>query len=203
MGEAPAQRLDDVLGVVHAQRRLRDIGEPLRICGLECFGVLHRLDQRHRPRLDLSHRADDLRVALMPDQQCMQSVACMALRLGMHLGDQRAGGVDIRHLPPRRLRRHHLRHAMRGEHHRAVIRALGQLLDKDRAHRLKPLHHMRIVHDLVAHIDRRAPFGQRLLHDLDRAIDPGAEPTGRGQEDEQGWFRHASQGIGEKGSVNE
>ena len=35
---------------------------------------------------------------------------------------------------------------------------------------------------LVTHIDGRAIFLQRALHDLDRAIDSGAEPAGRGDQ---------------------
>ena len=42
---------------------------------------------------------------------------------------------------------------------------------------------MLVVHDLVAHIDRRTVFLQRALDDLDRAHDAGAEAAGLGQND--------------------
>src|SRR5690606_226417 len=40
-----------------------------------------------------------------------------------------------------------------------------------------------VVHDLVAHVDRRAEGLQRALDDLDRAIDAGTETTRVGEQD--------------------
>jgi hypothetical protein len=39
---------------------------------------------------------------------------------------------------------------------------------------------MTVVHDLVTNIDRGPIFFERPLDDLDRAFDPGAEPSGLG-----------------------
>ena len=44
-------------------------------------------------------------------------------------------------------------------------------------------HHVAVVHDLVAHVDRRAERLQRALDDLDGAVDAGAETAGIGQQD--------------------
>jgi hypothetical protein len=38
--------------------------------------------------------------------------------------------------------------------------------------------HVLVVHDLVAHVDRRAVQLERALHDLDRTLDAGAEAAG-------------------------
>ena len=122
----------------------------------------------------------------MADQQDVEAVAGVALRLGVDLGDQRAGGVDIDHLAPRGLGGHDLRHAVGGEDDGPVVRAVGQLLDEDGAHRFEALDHVRVVDDLVAHEDRRAPFGQRLFDDLDRPVDARAEAAGCGEKDGEG-----------------
>ena len=44
---------------------------------------------------------------------------------------------------------------------------------------------MPVVHDLVAHIDGRAEALERLLDDLDRALDARAKPPGLSQEHAQ------------------
>ena len=51
-------------------------------------------------------------------------------------------------------------------------------LDEARALGLEVFHHVLVVHDLVAHVDRRAVFLQRALDDLDRAHDAGAKSAG-------------------------
>jgi hypothetical protein len=45
------------------------------------------------------------------------------------------------------------------------------------------LDHVLVVHDLVAHVDRRAALLERALDDLDRALDAGAETAGIGEQD--------------------
>src|SRR3981081_1312816 len=52
-------------------------------------------DQVH-PAGDPAHRAFDLGVAGMADQDDLAPLIGIALPLDMHLGDQRAGGVDNR-----------------------------------------------------------------------------------------------------------
>ena len=39
----------------------------------------------------------------------------------------------------------------------------------------RSFHDIGVVHDLVAHVDRRAELVQGALDDLDRAVDAGAE----------------------------
>ena len=108
----------------------------------------------------------------------------VALRLHVHLGDERAGGIELEHVAGRGRGRHRLRHAMGGEHHGPVaVRDLVQLLDEDGALGLQVIHHELVVHDLVAHIDRRAVEGERPLHDVDRPHHPGAEAPGCREQD--------------------
>ena len=46
----------------------------------------------------------------------------------------------------------------------------------------KAVHNVLIVDDLVPDVDRRAVLGDREFHDLDRAVDAGAEASGSGHE---------------------
>jgi hypothetical protein len=64
-----------------------------------------------------------------------------------------------------------------------ALRHLVQLLDEDGTALLQRLHHVLVVHDLLADIDRRTVQIERLLHRDHRAVDPGAVAAGRRQQD--------------------
>ena len=72
---------------------------------------------------------------------------------------------------------------MRGEDHRRAVRHLVELLDEHRAQRAQALDDVAVVHDFVAHVDRRAEQLERALDDVDRAIDAGAETARIGEQD--------------------
>ena len=106
----------------------------------------------------------------MADQHDLAPAAVMDLGLAMHLGDQRTGGVEREQIAPRRLRGNAARHAVRGEDHRRVgVRDLVEFLDENRALGAQALDHVAVVHDLVAHIDRRPVDRERPLHRFDGA----------------------------------
>ncbi len=71
--------------------------------------------------------------------------------------------------------------AVGGEHDRLALGHLVELLDEDRAARLQVGHHVLVVHDLLAHVDRGAVEVQRLLDGDHGAVDAGAVAAGRGQ----------------------
>ena len=75
------------------------------------------------------------------------------------------------------------RDPVRREDHRGTVRHLVQFLDEHRAERAEPLHHVAVVHHLVAHMDRRAEQLDGALDDLDGPIDTGTEATGIGEQD--------------------
>ena len=107
-------------------------------------------------------------------------------RLGVHLGDQRAGGVEVEQVARLGGSRHRLRHPMcRKDHGCTGFWDLVQLLHKNGAFGLQVLDHVAVVDDLVAHIDGGAEPLQRQLDDLDGAVDTGTEAARRGQEDLQ------------------
>ena len=62
-------------------------------------------------------------------------------------------------------------------------RHLVELLDEHRALLAQVVDDELVVHDLVAHVDRRAVALERALDDVDRAFDAGAEAAGVGEED--------------------
>ena len=72
--------------------------------------------------------------------------------------------------------------AVGGEHDRGAVGHLVELVDEDRAALLQVGHHPGVVHDLLAHVDRRAAQLERALDDLDRPLHPGAERPRPGQQ---------------------
>ena len=61
-------------------------------------------------------------------------------------------------------------------------RHLRELLDEYRAQGAQPLHHVAVVHHLVAHVDRRPEELERTLDDIDGAVDAGAEAARIGEQ---------------------
>ena len=72
---------------------------------------------------------------------------------------------------------------MGAEHGDGAFGHFVQLLDKAGALALQRVHHMPVVHDLMAHIDGLAILIERLLDDIDGAHDPGTEAARLGKND--------------------
>ena len=126
----------------------------------------------------------------MADQHHLQPMLHMTDDLAVHLGYQRAGGID--HPQPHRapFAHHRAAHPMGGEDRYRPLGHLMQFIDKHRAHGAQAIDHMAVMDDLVANIDRRAEPRQRLLHDRNRPIHTGAEAARTGQHNALGAFRH-------------
>jgi hypothetical protein len=122
----------------------------------------------------------------MTDEQDVLAVGDQPLRLTMHLGDERTGGVEKVETTFRRLGRHRLRHAMGREDHRHPVRNLIQFGDEDRALRLQAVDHELVMDDLVPDVDRRAILLDRQLDDPDRPVDSGAETARRRDQQRKG-----------------
>ena len=138
------------------------------------------------PRRCLAGGADNLLVALVPDQQDVVVLGREALGLAVHLGDQRAGGVDDVQpalgglLPDLR------RHAVRGKDNDRALGDLLGLLHEDRAAPLQLAHHVRVVHDLLADVYGRSVALQGLLDGLHRTVNPRAVAAGLREQDTSG-----------------
>ena len=71
-----------------------------------------------------------------------------------------------------------------GREHQGVAGGdVVQLFDEDRALVAQVFDHVGVVHDLVAHVDRRAELFQGALDDLDRTVHAGAEAARLGSQD--------------------
>ena len=119
---------------------------------------------------------DDLFVALMADQQNVVVLASEALGLVVHLGDQWAGRVDHLEVAGGGRLVDGRGHAVRREHHDGSLGHFVRLVDEYRSGLGQGLHDMPVVHDLVAHVHRRAMLLQCAFDGLDGAIDSGAVP---------------------------
>src|SRR4029079_18977236 len=76
-----------------------------------------------------------------------------------------------------------LRDAVRAEDHGRAVRHFLELINEDRALRTQLVDDIAVVHDFMAHIDRRAERLERALDDLDRAVDAGTESARIGEQD--------------------
>ncbi|MPM97279.1 hypothetical protein SDC9_144452 [bioreactor metagenome] len=136
----------------------------------------------------LAHRALDLGVSLVADHDELVALLGELGYLDVHLGDQRTGGVENLKAPRLGLALHGLAHAVGAEHQGGARRHLVQVFDEDRALVLQIVHHIGVVHDFMAHIDRAAKLLQRALDDLDGAIHTGAEAARLGKNDFLGFL---------------
>jgi exodeoxyribonuclease VII large subunit len=134
------------------------------------------------PGRRLTGGADDLLVTLVTDQQDVDVLAREAAGLGVHLGNERAGGIDGSKVAASRLLVHDRRDAMGGEHDDRAFRHLVGLLDEDRPPGLEPGDHVGVVDDLLADVDGCAVPLERDLHGLHGAVDSGAISARSGEE---------------------
>ena len=111
----------------------------------------------------------------MADQHHLPPLAHKAGAMQMHLGDQRARGVEHGQLALAGRLDHRFGHAMGGKHRCRAVGDLIQFFDKHRPQRFQPVHHMGVVHDFVADIDRWAKAFQRLFDNGDGAFHAGAK----------------------------
>jgi hypothetical protein len=191
--EARLEDGDNGSGVVDGEGGLRDVGQPLGVAGRKAASVIHSFDQRRRPGRQLSQCADYLGVAGVADQNDLQAGLLMGAGLHMHLGDERAGGIEVEHVAGPGRRRHGLRHPVcRKDHGRLRFGDFVQLLHKNGAFGSQGLHHVPVVDDLMANVDRSAILLERQLDNLDGAIDTGTKTARGGYQD----FERGTSGSG-------
>jgi len=130
-----------------------------------------------------AHCPDHFRVAFMADENDMSAFFKLPLGLAVDFGYKRTGCIDIDHIAPRGFGGNRFGDPVGAEHDRLVVGDLVQFFDKNRALRLKAFDDIFVVDDFVPHIDRCTIAFERLFHDLDCAVDPGAKPArGRDQQ---------------------
>jgi hypothetical protein len=180
--EAAPQGLDDRARVFHRQGRLRDERHAVRVRDRDRLRVLDGGDQPNLRR-GLPHRALDLLVPRVADEQDLVTHPCETDRLQVHFGHERAGRVD--HAQASRGGRgpHLRRNAVRGEDRRGPVGHLVELLYEPHAARLEVAHDVAVVDDLPPDVHGTLEAIEGEVHDLDRAHDPGAKAAWRGEED--------------------
>ena len=175
--------------LVDRERRLRDVRDPLGVGELERVDVLLGLDE-HDLVGRLAHRALDLLVAVVADEHDRVAGGGEAAGLDVHLRHERAGRVDRLQAPRPGVLVHARRHAVRGEDGDRPLGDLGLGVDEDRAAAAQLLDDVLVVHDLLAHVDRRPVALERPLDGLDGAVDAGAVAARRRQEELLDGVRH-------------
>ena len=126
----------------------------------------------------LTRGALDLFVSHVADQQDLEVVAREAHRLAVHLRHERAGRIDRLQTAIGCRGHDGRRDAVRAEDDVGALGNLVDLLDEDRAGRLELGHHVDVVHDLLAHVDRGAEALEGLLDGDDGPVDAGAVARG-------------------------
>src|SRR5690554_3307950 len=101
----------------------------------------------------------------------------------MHLGDQRAGGIEHLETPFCGLVLHGLGDVVGAEDDDDVIGNLMQLVNKHRAAVTQVLYDELVVHHFMAHIDRWTEYFQRSVDDFDSPVNAGTEAAWIGQFD--------------------
>jgi len=182
--KALLEAADDPGSVVHGERRLRQVGEPVGSGERQTVDVGLGLDQGDRCQ-SVTHRADHLVVPLVADEHDVVPGRRITDRLEVDLRHQRAGGVD-RGQPPRlRQAPHRGRHAMRREQQHRPLRNLLDRVDEHDALAGEPFHDVLVVDDLVKHVDRLAVAAECGFQGFDRHVDPGAKAAGAGEKDRE------------------
>jgi hypothetical protein len=128
----------------------------------------------------LADDALDLDVVAVADQKDRVFLAGVDLGLVVHAGDERAGRIDHPELAILSFLNDGWRDAVRREDQPGVLRHVSQLVDEDRTLCAQILDDNGVVDDLVAHVDGGAEAIESTIHDLDRALDTGAESSGAG-----------------------
>ena len=182
IGEALAQDLDGRHRLVDAQRGL---GEPRQFVGvvdLDGAGLLGGLHQDHVVG-GLAHGALDLFMARMADEQDLHVAANETFGFGVHLGHQRARGVDGEEVPLGGLGVDRGGDAVCGEHGVGTFGNLVEFFDEDGAALFERLDHVFVVHDLLADVHRCAVPLEGLLDRHHGSIDTRAVSAGRRHDD--------------------
>jgi len=130
----------------------------------------------------VAHGALDLLVPRVPDEQDLVVVPVEAHRLAVHLGHERAGGVDGVELAVGGTLHDGRRDPVRTEDDVRALRHLVNVIDEDGALALEGRHDVDVVHDLLAHIHRGTEALERLLDRDDGTVDAGAVAARSGEQ---------------------
>ena len=129
----------------------------------------------------VAHRAPDLLVALVPDDDELAPLAVVPLGLVVDLCHERTRGVEDVQVTVLGALEVLRRRAVGREDDHGLRRYLVDLLDGLRALGFEGIHDVRVVDDLVLHVDRRAEPLKRDLDHVDGHDHPGAKAPRRAE----------------------
>src|ERR1700722_5279238 len=133
-------------------------------------------------------------MVLMADEEDVEVLGGEPLGLVVHLGDQRAGGVDGPQVAALGLLADLGRYPVGGkDQDRALGHAL-RFIDEDRAARLKLTDHMGVVDDLLTHVDGGTVALEGHLDGLHGPVHPGTVTAGLGEQYASGSRGHVPYG---------
>ena len=181
-GETLTQARHGLQGLIHRQGGLRNPHDLLGVADghlVHLIGRVHNLDVLGR----LTRGAFDLFVAGVANQQNVVVLLREAYSLAVYLVHQRAGRVNGVQRALTGCGYHGRGHAVRREHGHGAFGDLVHLIHEDGTLLFQGLHHVAVVHNLLAHVHGRAVVLQGLLNGNHGAVDAGAVTTGSGQQD--------------------
>ena len=164
-GKRPRSSSTIVARLVDGEGGLGEIGDAIGVLGLDLARLVEVLDQADRLGR-LARGPLDLVVARVADQHDRVAGPAEPPGLGVDLADQGAGGVDDLEVAAPRGLADRGRDAVRREHHPGALGNLLDLVDEDRAAPLQVAHHVGVVNDLAADVERRPVALQRALDDV-------------------------------------
>ena len=108
--------------------------------------------------VQLAHGAFHLRVAFVANHDELITFFVQLGQLYMHLADQRTSGIENIKAQTLGFVLNGSAHAMGRKHQGSTSRHIGQVFNKNGALVLKVVDHIGVVHNFMAHINRRAEF---------------------------------------------
>ena len=172
-GEPLPQHVHHLGDIVKGQRGLGHVGGAVGIGEVDGRRLLGRRDQPDVGQL--AHRALDLVVVGVADEDHAVVAGGEAAHFAVHLGDQGARGVDDGLVAPLGFGLDGGRHSVGREHQPSAHRRLVDLVDEDGAAGLQIGHHVAVVDDLAPDVHGRAVAVEGPLDHLDRPLDASAE----------------------------
>src|ERR1022692_2257173 len=174
IGEPLPERRDDVAGFVETQRGLRQISDAVGIGNLQVFHVLRRVHHLgHVGRF--AKRANDFIVVAMADEDERIAFPSKLDGFNMDLGDQRAGGINHPQLTQLAGVPHFGRDPGSAVDDALAGRDFLNAVHKDGALGAQLVHHITVVDDLFAHVNRRSKVLQGYANDVNGANHAGAK----------------------------
>ena len=129
----------------------------------------------------LTQRALDLRVPGMSDQDHVTASLAVAGYFHMHLGHQWTGRVEDLQSAVAAGATYSLGNTVRRKDDGCVVGNLVQFVDENSPRSRQAIHHVTVVHDLMADVDGCTVKVEHPFDDFDRSVDTGAESAGVGE----------------------